>query len=490
MSAAGLARRTAVEIAFAGEDITASIRPYLLSVTYTDNEEDKTDDLQIRLEDRDGIWLEAWLQDAIEAASAEKLTIDNDSGYTDKFKLNFAALESNKMYSVDVTMGDITKSVKFQADDDPDPATREMNTIANLQAAIDEAFGKDENGHSLVNVSTNPVTKGCFSAEGAKVTVQDSMKMTGTNVTGATVTSTHYDQIDIVKFNNGTTYTVTINGTTVQFKGGATSTDTFNNLKAALPAGCTATDPKGDNRSVSITNAAGDFVAITEVKNPGSNETAVKPTKGAKYTVDLDSMTDGTEYSLKVVYGNRAKIISFVGSADKDRTISNIQGALSNAFGMSGVHSKLNIDGDGVVTTYDGNPVAVTSMESGTDKDPSTVQRDVIYSNNYIQLTIDAARALRAGDIDYANGCIDRIVAANEHLLVQIADLGCNEDFIDFNIEKLTTRELNLSERQNELEVTEAEKEITLWKTYEALYNACLQMSSSVVPNSIFNYIK
>lgn len=422
--------------------------------------------------------------------TAEKLTIDNDSGYTDKFKLNFAALESNKMYSVDVTMGDITKSVKFQADDDPDPATREMNTIANLQAAIDEAFGKDENGHSLVNVSTNPVTKGCFSAEGAKVTVQDSMKMTGTNVTGATVTSTHYDQIDIVKFNNGTTYTVTINGTTVQFKGGATSTDTFNNLKAALPAGCTATDPKGDNRSVSITNAAGDFVAITEVKNPGSNETAVKPTKGAKYTVDLDSMTDGTEYSLKVVYGNRAKIISFVGSADKDRTISNIQGALSNAFGMSGVHSKLNIDGDGVVTTYDGNPVAVTSMESGTDKDPSTVQRDVIYSNNYIQLTIDAARALRAGDIDYANGCIDRIVAANEHLLVQIADLGCNEDFIDFNIEKLTTRELNLSERQNELEVTEAEKEITLWKTYEALYNACLQMSSSVVPNSIFNYIK
>lgn len=422
--------------------------------------------------------------------TAEKLTIDNDSGYTDKFKLNFAALESNKMYSVDITMGDITKSVKFQADDDPDPATREMNTIANLQAAIDEAFGKDENGHSLVNVSTNPVTKGCFSAEGAKVTVQDSMKMTGTNVTGATVTSTHYDQIDIVKFNNGTTYTVTINGTTVQFKGGATSTDTFNNLKAALPAGCTATDPKGDNRSVSITNAAGDFVAITEVKNPGSNETAVKPTKGAKYTVDLDSMTDGTEYSLKVVYGNRAKIISFVGSADKDRTISNIQGALSNAFGMSGVHSKLNIDGDGIVTTYDGNPVAVTSMESGTDKDPSTVQRDVIYSNNYIQLTIDAARALRAGDIDYANGCIDRIVAANEHLLVQIADLGCNEDFIDFNIEKLTTRELNLSERQNELEVTEAEKEITLWKTYEALYNACLQMSSSVVPNSIFNYIK
>ena len=41
------ARRTAVEIKFAGVDITKDIRPYLLSVTYTDNEEDKADDLQL-----------------------------------------------------------------------------------------------------------------------------------------------------------------------------------------------------------------------------------------------------------------------------------------------------------------------------------------------------------------------------------------------------------------------------------------------------------
>ena len=33
-----IARRTVVEIAFDGVDITESIRPYLLSVTYTDNE--------------------------------------------------------------------------------------------------------------------------------------------------------------------------------------------------------------------------------------------------------------------------------------------------------------------------------------------------------------------------------------------------------------------------------------------------------------------
>ena len=67
--------------------------------------------------------------------------------------------------------------------------------------------------------------------------------------------------------------------------------------------------------------------------------------------------------------------------------------------------------------------------------------------------------------------------------------MGSNEEFIEFSISRLETRELNLSERQKTLEATNLEEEITLMKTYEALYNACLQMSSSVVPNSIFNYI-
>lgn len=70
MSSRDAARQTKVEISFAGVDITDSIGPYLLSVTYTDNEEDETDDLQIRLQDRDGLWLTKWLNDAIDAAAS------------------------------------------------------------------------------------------------------------------------------------------------------------------------------------------------------------------------------------------------------------------------------------------------------------------------------------------------------------------------------------------------------------------------------------
>ena len=69
MSDSNLARRTAVEVFFAGMDITSSLQKYFLSLTYTDNEEDETDDLQIKLQDRDGVWLEEWLNTAIQTAA-------------------------------------------------------------------------------------------------------------------------------------------------------------------------------------------------------------------------------------------------------------------------------------------------------------------------------------------------------------------------------------------------------------------------------------
>ncbi|MBR2941846.1 MAG: hypothetical protein IKB82_00455 [Clostridia bacterium] len=70
MSSKDMARRATAEFVFAGADITSSVRPYFLSVTYTDNEEDETDDLQIKLHDREDIWLAKWLTDIIDAASS------------------------------------------------------------------------------------------------------------------------------------------------------------------------------------------------------------------------------------------------------------------------------------------------------------------------------------------------------------------------------------------------------------------------------------
>ena len=75
MSDVNLSRRTDVEITFDGTDITKDIRPYFEALTYTDNEEGEADDLQISLQDRDGLWLCSWLTEAVEAAAAAKLSV-------------------------------------------------------------------------------------------------------------------------------------------------------------------------------------------------------------------------------------------------------------------------------------------------------------------------------------------------------------------------------------------------------------------------------
>lgn len=97
------ARRAAVEIVFDGADITSSIKPYLLSMTYTDSEEDKSDSLQFQLQDREGLWLESWLNKAVEASAASKFSMsatiipqnwgNNGSLPTGKFELDSVEAE-------------------------------------------------------------------------------------------------------------------------------------------------------------------------------------------------------------------------------------------------------------------------------------------------------------------------------------------------------------------------------------------------------------
>lgn len=61
MSDKTLARRTTVKLYFKGRDISKDLSKYLLSLSYTDKEEDETDDISISLDDREGKWIKDWL---------------------------------------------------------------------------------------------------------------------------------------------------------------------------------------------------------------------------------------------------------------------------------------------------------------------------------------------------------------------------------------------------------------------------------------------
>ena len=111
------------------------------------------------------------------------------------------------------------------------------------------------------------------------------------------------------------------------------------------------------------------------------------------------------------------------------------------------------------------------------------------YSLNFIQLMYDTAAALDKNDVEFANGALDRYADARTTVLNSITNLGAKQNSMDFYIEKNADYRLTLQERQNEVESIDMEEEIVNMSTTETVYNAILQMSSKVIPTSIFDFI-
>lgn len=69
MSNVNQARRTTAQVVFNGVDISVYVNGDLISLTYTDNEEDEADDLQIKVLDREKNWLQKWLDTLVSNAA-------------------------------------------------------------------------------------------------------------------------------------------------------------------------------------------------------------------------------------------------------------------------------------------------------------------------------------------------------------------------------------------------------------------------------------
>lgn len=71
MSDRSQARRTELKLYFKGIDISKDISNHLKTMTYTDNEEDKTDDISLTLDDKGSEWLMKWLDTKNTAKESE-----------------------------------------------------------------------------------------------------------------------------------------------------------------------------------------------------------------------------------------------------------------------------------------------------------------------------------------------------------------------------------------------------------------------------------
>lgn len=76
------ARHCTTDVVLNGVDISVHVNSDLISLTYTDNEEDAADDLQIKVLDRDGNWLKKWLNSLVSdaAAGGEIINVMPDNG--------------------------------------------------------------------------------------------------------------------------------------------------------------------------------------------------------------------------------------------------------------------------------------------------------------------------------------------------------------------------------------------------------------------------
>ncbi|MDE6709749.1 MAG: hypothetical protein K2J76_04590 [Oscillospiraceae bacterium] len=111
------------------------------------------------------------------------------------------------------------------------------------------------------------------------------------------------------------------------------------------------------------------------------------------------------------------------------------------------------------------------------------------YSKNLMQLALDAARSLRKGDQSTVNAIIDKADMSNDNVLTAITTIGSKQNSIEFYVNRNEDSRFNLRERQNIVEGTDMETEISYWESLMAAYEASLKVGTQVIPNSIFNYI-
>ncbi len=398
-----------------------------------------------------------------------QVKVENLCGYGDKDAINVKNLSEGKSYSVKVKVGNDEKTISFTGQENTAKTVEEINN--QLKAAFEDA-----EPHKRVIMSDD----GVVSSEGTTVRLNAVGGDTDNKLT-VTRNEIHDYKVNYDALTDGT-YAIK-----VAVDGGEQKDVTFT-IAAADDKTAKMTKINDAVKSLGIKldengKITGGKVVIDTA---GDDKFKGALTDNARMTskVDLESLKEGTKYSLRVNYNGKEEIVTFEAKADPADTKTELKNALDKVFGNDVITV-----GNGGNNTVELSAATDVTAESAVANGTLEVDRQQTYSNNYIQLTLDAAKALRNGDIEYANGCIDRIVSAAENLLLEIADLGCNEEFIEFNDSRFVSREYNLSDRQKTLEATDYEKEITLMKQYEAIYNATLQMASQVVPNSIFNYI-
>ena len=376
-----------------------------------------------------------------------------------------ASIELNSItpgneYSMDISAGGKARTIKFIG------GNTNAETVENINAQLKEAFQEtpeiteDGQFHYIDDPTWYPYKNA-------------SIDDTTGSIDFSAMTGNEYYSLE-----------VTMNGKTkyVDFQGGDTVTDSMNNLTSAL------NDAFGEGKFEVHANGmiidAGKQPA--QVSNYGDYGDVNATADGG---VDIQGAMDSSSADPSKIYavnlGGKKVVMDMGGTVAETVEKTNKRMAGSGAFGETPV-PRVNDLGT-IQYDVDGGHVVIDNTK-GASNEFEFNEVDG-YAKNIIQLVLDAGKMLRKGDHQMVARYADLIYAAQSNLSIAIADLGTHSKFIEFNEDRLADVMINLKDKQNDIESTDLPSEITRWKVLESVYNASLQMGSSVLSQSIFNYI-
>ncbi|MCL2077453.1 MAG: hypothetical protein FWH08_03490 [Oscillospiraceae bacterium] len=219
--------------------------------------------------------------------------------------------------------------------------------------------------------------------------------------------------------------------------------------------------------------------------------------------LNLDRFTSGASYSLDVSVGADKRTMTFTipddpaspgAPADPEVVARTINQAFLATFGNNFI--TVGAQGGTVINNIAGRPpltIENTPPPPGQPWDFEQASIDTFptgFSGNVIQLTLDAARALKADDRERAAQIADALFALQTNVSMTIAGIGNTSQFVEFNLERTTNNIYSLKEQQTDMEASKPEEQITLIKVFEMMFSAQLQMGAQIVPTSIFNFIR
>lgn len=376
-----------------------------------------------------------------------------------------ASIELNSItpgneYSMDISAGGKARTIKFIG------GNTNAETVENINAQLKEAFQEtpeiteDGQFHYIDDPTWYPYKNA-------------SIDDTTGSIDFSAMTGNEYYSLE-----------VTMNGKTkyVDFQGGDTVTDSMNNLTSAL------NDAFGEGKFEVHANGmiidAGKQPA--QVSNYGDYGDVNATADGG---VDIQGAMDSSSADPSKIYavnlGGKKVVMDMGDTVAETVEKTNKRMAGSGAFGETPV-PRVNDLGT-IQYDVDGGHVVIDNTK-GASNEFEFNEVDG-YAKNIIQLVLDAGKMLRKGDHQMVARYADLVYAAQSNLSIAIADLGTHSKFIEFNEDRLADVMINLKDKQNDIESTDLPSEITRWKVLESVYNASLQMGSSVLSQSIFNYI-